>query len=208
MRIIKERKEYIKNSLQEAGIPKNPFDQFGLWFEQAQASHQGEAHAMTLSTCENRQPASRIVLLKAYDESGFVFFTNYNSRKGQALAINPLASLLFFWENMERQIRIEGAIQQVEKKTSDAYFASRPPDSQINAIISPQSNMINGKEELLEARSAFISQKKTPERPANWGGYRLRPHYFEFWQGGPNRLHDRIAYSWREESWVFYRLAP
>lgn len=198
--------------LREQDAPAHPLQLFARWFEQAQAIGLREPQAMTLATSTpDGQPSARVVLLKAYDEQGFVFFTNYHSRKGQELSTNPRAALLFYWDALARQVRIEGSLIQVSEAESDAYFASRPRNSRIGALASAQSEVIVSRE-ALDGRFAELAEALMGQeirRPAHWGGYRLHPHSIEFWQGLPDRLHDRLRY--RKEAqghWRLERLAP
>ncbi|WP_373398420.1 pyridoxamine 5'-phosphate oxidase [Algoriphagus halophilus] len=210
MNISAIRKDYSLKTLNINDLCANPIDQFNIWFQEALASKVIEINAMTLSTIgEDGFPNGRIVLLKEVD-SGFVFFTNYQSQKGRELAKNPVASLTFFWPELERQVRIKGEIEKVSSKLSDEYFFSRPKGSQIGAWTSPQSQKLKSKEEL-EQRLKEMEQKfeNTPiSRPLHWGGYRLIPSYVEFWQGRPSRLHDRVCYEEKNGAWELSILAP
>ncbi|HRN94434.1 MAG TPA: pyridoxamine 5'-phosphate oxidase [Chitinophagales bacterium] len=202
------RKNYIKNHLSEGDVNENPTEQFVAWFKEAQQSAIKEPNAMTLATATaNGKPSARIVLLKEVDEKGFVFFTNYLSRKGSEITANPQAALLFFWDVLERQIRVEGTLKKIAESESENYFNSRPLESRIGAIISKQSCVVKSREAL---ELAFNKAKESSEikRPQNWGGYLLVPAYFEFWQGGANRIHDRITYTKHQENWLIQRLAP
>lgn len=211
MDISSIRKDYTLKSLDINIINKDPFTQFSSWLEEAIASQVLEVNAMTLSTLGlDGYPNGRIVLLKDLDY-GFVFFTNYESEKGQELEAHPKASLTFFWAELERQVRITGTIEQVDAALSDEYFFSRPVGSQIGAWASPQSKKISSREALTEKIEELENQFKTEKitRPPHWGGYRLLPHRLEFWQGRASRLHDRILYEKSESgSWVISRLAP
>lgn len=210
MSIADIRQTYQRFELLEDSIATDPITQFGLWFEQALESEVVEPTAMTLaSATPEGKPSARIVLLKGYDEHGFVFYTNYASRKGQELTENPQASLLFFWPQLERQVRIEGVVTQVSAEESDAYFHSRPLGSRIGAWVSQQSQPTTHAE--LEARTVALTATlgDDPARPAHWGGYRLAPTSIEFWQGRPSRLHDRLAYTQQAGGgWALQRLAP
>ena len=201
------RKEYGKRSLHEKDVPADPFITFGEWLREAVALSGEEPNAMVLSTVSEKGfPSSRMVLLKDWDSRGFVFFTNYRSRKGRHLGLNPNASLLFFWSAAERQVRIEGRVIKVTDEESDRYFMQRPPASRIGAIVSPQSEVIPDRAFL---ETAFRNYAGSAVRPEHWGGYRLVPVYFEFWQGRPDRLHDRISYCSKEDgNWKIHRLAP
>ncbi len=207
------RKAYVADTLDKSQIHQDPFEQFAKWMEQALSIKGIEANAMTLATSNaNGQPSARIVLLKGFTNDGLVFYTNYESRKGEELLKNPLAALLFYWEILERQIRIEGKVARLSPEKSDAYFHSRPKGSQIGAIASPQSQVI-GSRAILEDKVKTLSQKyeNTSEipRPKNWGGFLLQPQRFEFWQGRANRLHDRFQYTLKEDqNWSIERLAP
>lgn len=206
------RKNYSQKTLTEDAIDKNAIRQFDIWWKEALASDIDEVNAMTLATASaDGIPSARIVLLKGYSEKGFVFFTNYNSYKGKQLAENPKACLVFFWRELERQVRITGIAQKLSGAESDAYFHSRPLGSQIGASISPQSTIIENRE-WLESRYKEMEAKTENgnlQRPAHWGGYILMPVLIEFWQGRPSRLHDRIEYSLQQEgNWKIERLAP
>ena len=206
------RKNYQISSLGDKVVPDDPFNLFKIWFEQAdQDTAIDEVNAMTLATADKLgRPRSRVVLLKEYDTSGFVFFTNYRSKKGKALTENPFACISFFWPSQERQIIIEGPVQQVSAEQSDTYFKSRPLGSQLGAIASEQSAVIAGRSVLENHLSQLIEKysNSSPERPDHWGGYRLIPEAFEFWQGRENRLHDRISYIYENSAWRSVRLAP
>ncbi|RQS75053.1 pyridoxamine 5'-phosphate oxidase [Burkholderia sp. Bp8963] len=207
------RINYSRASLDEADAAPSPFAQFDRWFKEALAAKLPEPNTMTLATVgENGRPSARIVLIKAVDERGFVFFTNYESRKGHDLAANPYAALLFYWIELERQVRIEGRIEKTSAEESDRYFASRPLGSRIGAWASEQSAVIDNRA-LLEAREREISARygDDPPRPPHWGGYRLVPDTLEFWQGRPSRLHDRLLYTrdaTAPHGWTISRLSP
>jgi pyridoxamine 5'-phosphate oxidase len=211
MSIADIRRDYMKATLSEDIVDQDPFRQFTEWWIEATRAEIDEVNAMTLSTVsEGGRPAARIVLLKGYDENGFVFFTNYESRKGLDLKLNPYASLLFFWKELERQVRIDGPCEKVPDAESDEYFYSRPEGSRIGAWASPQSQVISSRDVLdqniIELENRF--QGKTVPRPPHWGGYRVRPDQLEFWQGRPSRLHDRILYTREAAGWKIDRLAP
>ena len=196
--------------LMEDDLDPDPVNQFGRWFEGALASGIKLPEAMVLSTASrDAQPSSRVVLLKSFDKDGLVFFTNYDSRKSAELRSNPKASLLFYWPALDRQIRIEGSTEDVSDAESDAYFASRPRGSQIGAWASQQSDVIPDRA-TLERQAAEYERKypKVVPRPPNWGGFRLRPRAFEFWQNQADRLHDRFRYSRDGDRWILERLAP
>ena len=206
------RKNYSLGSLDVANIDRNPFRQFDTWFQQAVDAQLPEPNTMTLATVDSRgRPSARIVLIKGVDERGFVFFTNYESRKGRELAANPYASLLFYWIELERQVRVEGRIVKTSPEESDTYYASRPLGSRIGAWASNQSQVIESRSQL-ETREREISLQygDQPPRPPHWGGYRLVPEAIEFWQGRPSRLHDRLLFTRSSESsdWQISRLSP
>ncbi|MBO1437856.1 pyridoxamine 5'-phosphate oxidase [Meiothermus sp. CFH 77666] len=205
------RSDYTYGALSEQDADPNPFRQLQRWLAEALETHLYEPHGMTLSTVgENGRPSSRVVLLRGLDEQGLVFFSNYQSRKGRELASNPWACVNFWWPPLERQVRIEGLVEKAEPELSDEYFASRPYESQIGSAASPQSEVIASRE-VLEERMAELRARypETVPRPAHWGGFRLRPDTFEFWQGRPNRLHDRLRYRLQPDGgWVIERLAP
>lgn len=210
MSVADMRQNYEKGSLTEAQADPSPFKQFELWFNEAVAAQLPEPTAMTLATANaDGHPSARIVLLKGYDEAGFVFFTNYNSRKGQELASQPWASLLFFWQGLERQVRIDGCVQRISEADSDQYFHSRPLGSRIGAWASAQSEPVSLQsleQNVLAAQTRFGD---SPPRPPHWGGYCLKPQTFEFWQGRPSRLHDRLSYKLKERGvWTIERLSP
>jgi pyridoxamine 5'-phosphate oxidase len=206
------RQDYRAASLSEKDIKQDPFTQFDSWFNQARASEMHEPNAMNLATATtDGRPSSRIVLLKGYNAEGFIFYTNYLSRKGKEIAKNPLGAITFWWGPLERQIRIEGTIEKISKYDSEAYFLSRPKGSQIGAVVSPQSQEIEGREGLEEKWKQLEKEyeDKDVAKPAHWGGYILKPRLFEFWQGRTSRLHDRIVFKRADKSnWKIVRLAP
>jgi pyridoxamine 5'-phosphate oxidase len=206
------RKEYSLAMLDELHTNTDPILQFKKWFQEAMDAQIIEPYAMTISTVNSaHRPSSRVVLLRDVSVEGFSFYTNYLSRKGQDLAVNPFAAMNFFWPELERQVRIEGKIVPLEAFASDAYFASRPRGSQIGAWSSPQSEIIESRKVLEDAVENYIQQfdGKDVERPPHWGGYCLIPDYIEFWQGRESRLHDRICYYQHSDgSWIRSRLAP
>ena len=209
MSIADLRQSYEKGTLLEQDAKASPYEQFGLWFEQALEQNVPEPNAMTLATADAQgRPSARIVLLKGFGDSGFVFYTNYNSRKGQDLSVQPWACLNFFWQQLERQVRINGRIDKVSAQESDEYFHSRPLGSRLGAWVSAQSQPTTLA--ALEANTAAVQQKfgEQPPRPPHWGGYRLAPEYFEFWQGRPSRLHDRLTYQRSGTSWALERISP
>lgn len=206
------RQSYERNNLEEKDVKSNPIEQFRIWFNDALANGQiSEANAMSVSTLEDDGcPRIRTVLLKSYSEDGFVFFTNYDSKKGNSIEKNHVAGIQFFWPALERQIIIKAKVERVAENISDGYFHERPRGSQLGALVSPQSSVIENRE-FLEERLQNLEEKfegKEIERPRNWGGYLARPYEIEFWQGRPNRLHDRILYTLEEADWNISRLAP
>jgi len=209
--LLKLRHEYQKAGLKDADILINPFDFFHKWLTEAVNAQVDEPNAMMLSTVNsNGYPSSRVVLLKGLESNSFVFYTNYGSRKGKHLSVNPNAAIAFYWKELERQVRIEGKIEKVSASESDEYFNSRPVESRISAIVSPQSEVIADRLYLdnLWDNWKKDNSDKTPLRPEHWGGYRLLPVYFEFWQGRVNRLHDRFRYCLFDGEWKINRLAP
>ncbi len=206
------RKDYQKMALVESLTKNNPFSQFFVWFNEAIESPILEANAMIVATVnKNLQPSSRVVLLKGFGEEGFVFFTNYNSKKGKELIDNPKVSLLFFWDILERQVRIEGNVEKLSFEDSEKYFHSRPKGSQIGAWASAQSEIIKDRNVLEDKKQALEKQYENAEKlpcPEHWGGFLVKPNYFEFWQGRSNRLHDRIFYELNNNDWKKGRLAP
>lgn len=205
------RQEYTKFSLDITDVSSTPFIQFKEWFETAIKSELFyDPTSFILSTCgKDMIPTSRVLLLKGFDENGFQFFTNYSSKKGQNLSENPNASMLFFWDKLERQVRISGIISRLNDSESEKYFNSRPYESRIGAIASEQSSELNSKVDLEnKIKELKIKYPSNPPRPINWGGYNLVPNSFEFWQGRESRLHDRIIYTLNEGNWIINRLYP
>ena len=206
------RQDYNAASLNETDVDANPMRQFDKWFNEAINFKVHEPNAMTLSTAtRDGVPSARIVLLKGYDNYGFVFYTNYLSRKGKEITKNPVGALTFFWAELERQVRIEGTIEKLSKEQSDKYFQTRPKTSQLGALVSPQSQEIDGRE-ILESKMSELelqyADKEVP-KPSYWGGYILKPRLVEFWQGQSSRLHDRIVYKKIDnQTWKKVRLAP
>lgn len=206
------RKNYAKKKLLEKKAAASPFEQFGKWWKQAIKAGIDEVNAMTLATASaDGLPSARIVLLKDFNEKGFSFFTNYSSFKGQQLAENPKACLVFFWKELERQVRITGLVEKLPDTESSAYFVSRPWESQLGAIVSPQSQVIESREWLdTSYKNQYTAHKgQAIARPEHWGGYLVKPVMIEFWQGRPSRLHDRLQYSLQDSGeWKLERLAP
>lgn len=203
------REEYSKKSLSEAECHANPITQFEQWLEEAMHAKVNEPTAMNVATVQNGRPTSRIVLLKEVNPEGFVFFTNYQSRKGQAIAENPYVALTFFWAELERSVRIEGHIEKISATDSDTYFASRPYTSRIGAWASAQSQVLESKNALVAKAALIAAQHRFHvPRPPHWGGYLVKPERIEFWQGRPSRLHDRICYQLHEGNWQKVRLSP
>lgn len=205
------RKDYAKAELTESDVDKNPITQFKKWFEEATHAQIPEPNAMSLASVSGEgKPSNRIVLLKGYDENGFVFFTNYESRKGKELDLNPNVSLLFFWPELERQVRIEGVAEKISTSESMNYFFSRPVLSQLGAWASIQSSVITGRN-IIEKKLSELKDKFSGNEipfPSFWGGYRVKPASLEFWQGRRSRLHDRIFFEKNESDWTIKRLSP
>jgi pyridoxamine 5'-phosphate oxidase len=204
------RKSYERAELDEHASQPNPLDQFGQWLQEAIDAQVPEPNAMTLATVDaDLRPSTRVVLIKGLDERGIVWYTNYDSRKGQELAGNPFAALQFHWVELERVVRIEGRVEKVSDEESDAYFNSRPLDSRIGAWASPQSQVIDGRTVLVTNAAKYAAQfMLQPPRPPHWGGYRLVPDNWQFWQGRKSRLHDRLRYTQDGSGWLRERLAP
>ena len=211
MDIAQIREDYKGEPLDEGSVAQDPIAQFRAWFEETVRAKLPMVNAMTLATASaSGEPSARVVLLKGMDERGFVFFTDYESRKAQELAANPRAALLFYWIELEREVRVEGRVEKTSAAESNDYFATRPLGSRIAAIASPQSAVIADRR-ILEARYAEAGERygSSPVRPGNWGGYRVAPDSIEFWQGRPNRLHDRLLYRrGGSGDWEIVRLAP
>ncbi len=204
------RKQYTKSSLNTRSVNPEPVVQFEKWFNEQLRSGFYEPNAMTLATAsKDGKPTVRVVLLKAFDSEGFVFYTNYKSRKGKDIEQNPFGSLLFYWDKLERQVRIEGSIEKVTKAESEAYFKTRPYKSRLGAWASNQSSVISDRNEIVkEFLKYMVKFRSDVPLPPVWGGYRLIPQSYEFWQGRPNRLHDRIRYTRLKKGWKIERLAP
>ena len=210
MNIADLRKNYEKAELSEDASAADPLQPFERWLNEAIHSEVPEPNAMTVATvASNMRPSTRVVLIKGYDARGIVWYTNYDSRKGQELAGNPFAALQFHWVELERVVRIEGRMEKISEADSDAYFHSRPLDSRIGAWASPQSQVIDGRTVLVTNAAKYAAKfMLNPPRPPHWGGYRLVPDEWQFWQGRKSRLHDRLRYRFNEGDWIRERLAP
>ncbi|MEM9545050.1 MAG: pyridoxamine 5'-phosphate oxidase [Bacteroidota bacterium] len=210
--ISEMRETYDKGTLDESHVVSDAIKQFEIWFQEAKEADILEPNAMALSTLGlDGTPQSRIVLLKGLEEEGFIFYTNYESDKGKEIAKNPNASLLFLWKSIQRQVRVSGTIEKVSREKSERYFHSRPKGSQVGAWVSPQSRVISDKEKLHKRKKELLKQYKDEDKlplPDFWGGYILIPTKIEFWQGRPNRLHDRLRYTREEKDWKIERIAP
>lgn len=205
------RREYAREELSEKEAEEHPIDQFSIWFQQALHAEVRDANAMSLATADvNGKPSVRTVLLKGFDENGFRFFTNYQSRKGHELEVNKQAALCFYWPNLERQVRIEGTVQKLSRADSEAYFQKRPRESQLGAWASDQSRRVESRKELDQRFQEMRKKFEGIEIPAPdyWGGFSLEPTAVEFWQGRKSRMHDRLLYKQEEEGWIIRRLAP
>ena len=204
------RDKYLKGELIEKNLPKDPFDLFNNWFEDLEKyGNERENNAMSLSTVnEKNVPTTRVVLLKQFSKKGFIFYTNYSSRKGNHIKNNPNVCVSFYWPSMERQVIINGKVSEISKIESDKYFNSRPRSSQLGAIISNQSQIIPSRKYLEDKLSKIDSNNNDLIRPSNWGGYIIKPELFEFWQGRDSRLHDRIIFSKSKTKWTNKRLSP
>lgn len=204
------RDKYLKGELIEKNLPKNPFDLFDNWFEDLEKfGNERENNAMSLTTVNDKNvPTTRVVLLKQFSKNGFVFYTNYDSRKGKHIDNNPNVCISFYWPSVERQVIINGKVSKISAIESDKYFNSRPKSSQLGAIISNQSEIIPSRKYLEEKFSKFNITNNNLNRPSNWGGYILKPELFEFWQGRDSRLHDRIIFSKSKTNWAQKRLSP
>ncbi len=204
------RKEYSQSSLERENLRENPYEQFSIWFEVALEFEPHEANAMVLATADsNCSPTARVVLLKSFSPDGFIFFTNYNSKKGEDISVNNKVALLFYWPQTMRQVRIEGSAIKIDAADSDEYFNSRPPLSKASSALSKQSSPLENREEFDNKVNTLLKSEREISRPENWGGYIVNPERFEFWQGGIGRSHDRFSYSLRgTEGWSIIRLYP
>ncbi|MDB5281375.1 MAG: pyridoxine/pyridoxamine 5-phosphate oxidase 1, chloroplastic isoform [Bacteroidota bacterium] len=202
------RRNYVKHELTEDKISPNPYEQFGWWFEDVTKSEMIEPNAMVLATAsKSGSPSARMVLLKSFDENGYMFYTNYHSRKGKDISENNQGALLFYWDVLERQVRVEGTIEKIDVTLSEQYFSNRPYESRLSAIVSEQSEEIPSRQ-FLEDKFEEVRNAGVVQRPLHWGGYVLKANYFEFWQGRASRLHDRIVYVLENGAWKIKRLAP
>ena len=211
MNLFNFRREYTKGKLDESNVEPSPIDQFRKWFIDAVKKHEIEPNAMTIATAtRDGSPSARIVLMKEFSERGFTFFTCFNSKKGVHLSENHYAALVFYWPKLERQVRIEGRVEKLQSHESDKYFESRPEGSKIAATLSEQSHLIEDKKAFDELFEKTLKENKGKKiaRPSAWGGYLVKPYLVEFWQGRPNRLHDRIQYHFDGEKWKIRRLTP
>lgn len=209
--ISKLRHDFSKHSLDEKDADKDPFKQFEKWYKDASDAEVAQPHALTLSTVDpSGRPSSRILYLRHFSNEGFIFYTNYHSKKGKDIEQNPFAAMNFFWSELERQVRVEGELKKISEKKSDAYFSSRPRESQLGAWVSQQSTLLKSREEMEEKFKELENkyEGKTVPRPPHWGGYILVPVLFEFWQGRPGRLHDRLRYCLDNNKWKIERLFP
>jgi len=204
------RRQYRNKVLSTGNVSPDPIKQFTKWFEEVLKCSFLEPNAMTLATSTKEgKPAARVVLLKGFNDKGFVFYTNYKSRKGKEIESNPFGCLLFYWDELSKQVRIEGKIEKVSKEESDAYFKTRPFKSRIGAWASNQSSVIESRSVIVRSFLKYLMEfGRNVPLPPTWGGYRLIPEYYEFWQGRPNRLHDRIRYTKQKTGWKIERLAP
>jgi pyridoxamine 5'-phosphate oxidase len=202
------RRNYKKSKLSEENIPEEPFSLFEKWFEESVISNEVEPNAVVLSTVSENKPSARVVLLKEVSDDSFVFFTNYQSRKGKEMEVNPFVALTFFWPLSERQVRVEGFVKKTDSEVSSKYFNSRPEESRIGSVVSPQSQVIISKKMLEDEFFSLLNGNLPVVCPPHWGGYRCIPQTIEFWQGGEHRLHDRIRYTKENGVWKTERLAP
>ena len=211
MDLYELKEGYISESLNEQDVALSPIDQFKLWFGEAATVKVYEPNAAILATASKSGiPSARVILLKGFSDNGFEFFTNYNSRKGKELDENPNAALVYYWPELEREVRIEGKVEKLSSEESDRYFETRPVGSRLGAWASPQSQIIEDRDWLESKHNEFREKYKHGQvpRPSEWGGYRIKPSIIEFWQGRQNRLHDRIQYSFENKKWIIRRLAP
>ena len=209
MDLFNKRSEYIEEQLTVADLSGDPLEQFKDWYLSASEAIEKDPNAFVLSTVsKSLKPSSRVVLLKQFNENGFVFFTNYLSQKGLEIANNPSVSALFYWPQLNRQIRLQGQVSKIAKQASDTYFLSRPIDSQLSAIVSPQSQVIENKEVLTHRIREIKNKAQEKQRPEHWGGYSLSVKEYEFWQGSLSRLHDRFRYTQKNGDWIVEQLAP